>query len=807
MVCCGVLHAAYVLPSSGTNLIRELVATAAHLRELLSKDHNFAMPMDLVATRVAVHKIPWLNGSLTLWDQVREVEPLLAAKPAIEPYLFKLRALITSRFTRTLFLDCDLVVIERSFVTDLLGGVLDVADVAMPLDPGRAWWLTGGGRGAPWVAPAVTPPMLCTAVTAYRQNAQVIALFEGAERRLREGLHPRVRQSDQEMIWFEWTSGNSSTLRVLALPEETYCPIETTRGNLPDSKHPAFWSTSWPRGNYPCRAVHSHKLAHSLVVQLPTKQIPQRDEFPHAMNNTKSTLTLPNDPHPVHPSVDPNVDQSSTSPNVTLFYSTSNVHGRAYPTRDRGVVRFLGTFNTIARCQHACVKYQSAKDGAVCHSFTFHHADLPHSVFAGTCFAIADHSWQPKSRVNNITSGRVAWPMDGCGAGAASGCLWQVDPVCLASGGELTPKPVKLTVAQAIARCGSADFRECVSFTFTGLANTSGPVQVRFRNHTNAVRSGGSGCWSWRKYFPIDACATLPFAWIPGLPVSQNPRPFEYYRDAPRIEVSHLRLRERQKWTARTLWLYEAVGSATWWEPGRRLVKRNAIDAVLHFTPFNQLVARYRSLESSSTPAGNHVRRWRVALGNLSWEDTLSLAANGTQCFGLMAMAVYFIKDLPPIMGVPGFHKTYELTRQTVKEAGIDSLIMYEQSHLWPRPHDSSTNQFSELGEMVAECLAGKRHKRLHKVPEIIDYRVVGPSAVELMRNYSAASENGSMPCQVSPWANYCTSCTRAGQALCACIAPYALSLNASTYHTCCKAMMTGALIGTRDAHNGVLNP
>ena len=147
MVCCGVLHAAYVLPSSGTNLIRELVATAAHLRELLSKDHNFAMPMDLVATRVAVHKIPWLNGSLTLWDQVREVEPLLAAKPAIEPYLFKLRALITSRFTRTLFLDCDLVVIERSFVTDLLGGVLDW----------RTWQcrLTPAERGGSRVAVAV----------------------------------------------------------------------------------------------------------------------------------------------------------------------------------------------------------------------------------------------------------------------------------------------------------------------------------------------------------------------------------------------------------------------------------------------------------------------------------------------------------------------------------------------------------------------------------------------------------------------------------------------------------------------------
>ena len=95
--------------------------------------------------------------------------------------------------------------------------------------------------------------------------------------------------------------------------------------------------------------------------------------------------------------------------------------------------------------------------------------------------------------------------MDGCGAGAASGCLWQVDPICLASGGDMTLQPVQLTVAQAIAGCGSATFRECVGFTFSGAANTTGPVDVRFRNRTDAVRGGGNGCWSWRKYFPIDA--------------------------------------------------------------------------------------------------------------------------------------------------------------------------------------------------------------------------------------------------------------------------------------------------------------
>ena len=139
---------------------------------------------------------------------------------------------------------------------------------------------------------------------------------------------------------------------------------------------------------------------------------------------------------------------ASSPPTVTIFDSTSNVYGRAYPAKDSGVVRFLGTFNTTAGCQHACVGYHAAKDGAVCHSFTFHHADFPQAAFAGACFAIADHSWQPNSPADKITSGRVAWPMDGCGAGAASGCLWQVDPICLASGGDMTLQPVQLTVAR-----------------------------------------------------------------------------------------------------------------------------------------------------------------------------------------------------------------------------------------------------------------------------------------------------------------------------------------------------------------------
>ena len=262
----GVLHAAFLHPDGKLDMLRELIATAGHLRRLLGPAH--AIAMDLVATSNAVREISNLNSSAPkLWDQLREMNPPSTSREhskAIEPYLFKLKALSESRFSRTLFLDCDVVVVEWNLVGSLLGGVLDVADVAMPLDPGRAAWLAEGGSHAPWVAPAVTPPMLCTAVMAYRQSAQVLALFKGAMRRLLEGRHAHVRRGDQEMLWFEWTRGSGANLRVLSLPEEIYCPMETRRSAPPAEGQRATWTTSWPRGKYPCRAIHSHRLAQAL---------------------------------------------------------------------------------------------------------------------------------------------------------------------------------------------------------------------------------------------------------------------------------------------------------------------------------------------------------------------------------------------------------------------------------------------------------------------------------------------------------------------------------------------------------------
>ena len=50
--------------------------------------------------------------------------------------LFKLHALSGTRFSKTLFLDADLFVLHPQLVGRLLTTTLDVADIAMPLDPG-----------------------------------------------------------------------------------------------------------------------------------------------------------------------------------------------------------------------------------------------------------------------------------------------------------------------------------------------------------------------------------------------------------------------------------------------------------------------------------------------------------------------------------------------------------------------------------------------------------------------------------------------------------------------------------------------
>ena len=103
---------------------------------------------------------------------------------------------------------------------------------------------------------------------AFHRSASVGRLLEGALQRLTQSTHPSVRQGDQEMLWFEWTSRSHSDIRMLALPEEVYCPLESRQPPKPEFLRKSRWHTSWRRGTYNCAAVHGHAYVEMLRVHL-----------------------------------------------------------------------------------------------------------------------------------------------------------------------------------------------------------------------------------------------------------------------------------------------------------------------------------------------------------------------------------------------------------------------------------------------------------------------------------------------------------------------------------------------------------
>ena len=274
----GVLFAMHARPSTRSRIIGEGVAAARMLRRTMRPAH----PMELLAN-AAVLRLLRQREPAPPFDFIGELPPLEVALRQLlssssgerggrdarasgrderAPYLAKLLALLRCRFARVVYLDCDLFVLDAALIDGLLTATLSVADVAMPLDPGRAAHLIiGDAAAAPWLR-AGHPPMLCSAVLAYARNVATDALWRGAARRLARGEHAAggLRQSDQEAVWFEWTLSQPAGLRVLALPEETYCPLEARQQPKPAWHGPAgvHWSTSWRRGRYRCRAVHGH---------------------------------------------------------------------------------------------------------------------------------------------------------------------------------------------------------------------------------------------------------------------------------------------------------------------------------------------------------------------------------------------------------------------------------------------------------------------------------------------------------------------------------------------------------------------
>ena len=249
----GVLQSIYLRTSSsysGQASLCEALNAVRQLRRVMRPAYQIEVHVNqhAIARLSKVHP-PWRS----LWDRVRmlSLNPQLRAlmrhtnsqRVVHLPYISKLAALMNTGFERALFLDNDVRLLDASLVHSLLTATLGVADVAMPLDPGRELFARKqAGQGAPF---------LCSCLLAYHNTNAVRAWWQGAAVRLIEGRHPHIRQTDQEMIWFEWVH-NRSHLRVLALPEEYYCPMK------PGSTGTEWHTSGYPMQDYQCKSTHVH---------------------------------------------------------------------------------------------------------------------------------------------------------------------------------------------------------------------------------------------------------------------------------------------------------------------------------------------------------------------------------------------------------------------------------------------------------------------------------------------------------------------------------------------------------------------
>ena len=135
----GVLFISY-LRGAHRAVLREALASATHLRRTLRP----RLPLDLLANKAAHDTLekmstrraglPWDSRRyLTLDVRLKGMSRTFPADDVRNAYLHKLSGLLASRFDRTLYLDCDVVVLTPGFAHSLLKSALAVADVAMPL--------------------------------------------------------------------------------------------------------------------------------------------------------------------------------------------------------------------------------------------------------------------------------------------------------------------------------------------------------------------------------------------------------------------------------------------------------------------------------------------------------------------------------------------------------------------------------------------------------------------------------------------------------------------------------------------------
>ena len=364
--------------------------------------------------------------------------------------------------------------------------------------------------------------------------------------------------------------------------------------------------------------------------------------------------------------------------------------------------------------------------------------------------------------------------------------------------GACPPKQLEKGRARVAAISHGAPSSSRSSVEGLGLGPGGHKRQLHDASSCSGRSTCGAACGSIERFNN----SRLPYRWLPGLPVASAP-PRHVLASAARLEVMHM----HDGWDG-PLWLYAAPGSGVWWDPGRRLVRRNLIDALLTLLPVGRVVSHLESL--AVPPAHVHVDaegrisyaantslalpwphnspqlfellRWRAAFrGDDTWVSILRKAAAGAEGYAYLAMAGVLFSDL--------------LTPALARAHGIDSIILTDQMHVWPRDHRAWLRPLSRLSfhkmlsswpaRLVWPCGPTDQLEELAShirwVPEIIEFRAVGatvgvgtweerPWQEQLVR-YLSADADGAHDCPINP-SNakaLCTSCSEHGHVLCEC--------------------------------------
>lgn len=86
-----------------------------------------------------------------------------------------------------------------------------------------------------------------------------------------------------------------------------------------------------------------------------------------------------------------------------LFYNVNNIQGQIpQPKASTNAVKYLGSFQTLAACEHACTSRRA------CTAFTWHRTDFI-ANWATQCYGHVDNAWNPANQ-DGIDSGLVSDP-------------------------------------------------------------------------------------------------------------------------------------------------------------------------------------------------------------------------------------------------------------------------------------------------------------------------------------------------------------------------------------------------------------